>query len=99
PPAAPTAAGVSAAHDAAASSSTLGTLSRFLARDGEVAAAKAAASDAAHAAARAALQLHGAIGYTAEYDLSLWLGKARALRSAWGSPAACRARTLDIFRE
>ncbi|CAM5337334.1 acyl-CoA dehydrogenase family protein [Streptomyces abikoensis] len=65
----------------------------------EVAAAKAAASDAAWAAARAALQLHGAIGYTAEYDLSLWLGRARALRSAWGSPAACRARTLDIFRE
>ncbi|MFF7025056.1 acyl-CoA dehydrogenase family protein [Streptomyces klenkii] len=65
----------------------------------EVAAAKAAASDAAYAAARAALQLHGAIGYTAEYDLSLWLGKARALRSAWGSPAECRARTLDIFRK
>ncbi|WP_424890911.1 acyl-CoA dehydrogenase family protein [Streptomyces sp. XH2] len=65
----------------------------------EVAAAKAAASDAAYAAARAALQLHGAIGYTAEYDLSLWLGKARALRSAWGSPADCRARTLDIFSE
>ncbi|MFC5144367.1 acyl-CoA dehydrogenase family protein [Streptomyces aureoversilis] len=63
----------------------------------EVAAAKAAASDAAYGAARAALQLHGAIGYTAEYDLSLWLGKARALRSAWGSPAACRARTLDLF--
>ncbi|MFF7728946.1 acyl-CoA dehydrogenase family protein [Streptomyces sp. NPDC008001] len=65
----------------------------------EVAAAKAAASDAAYAAARTALQLHGAIGYTAEYDLSLWLGKARALRSAWGSPADCRARTLDIFSE
>ncbi|MGK5728432.1 hypothetical protein [Streptomyces sp. URMC 124] len=41
PPAAPTAAGVSAAHEAAASSSTLGTLSRFFARDGAVAAAKA----------------------------------------------------------
>ncbi|WP_246430309.1 hypothetical protein [Streptomyces rectiverticillatus] len=41
PPAAPTAAGVSAAHEAAGSSSTLGTLSRFFARDGAVAAAKA----------------------------------------------------------
>ncbi|RLU87609.1 acyl-CoA dehydrogenase [Streptomyces griseocarneus] len=61
----------------------------------EVAAAKAAACDAAYAAARTALQLHGAIGYTAEYDLSLWFGKARALRSAWGTPADCRARSLD----
>lgn len=31
---------------------------------------------------------------TAEYDLSLWLTKARALRSAWGTPARCRARVL-----
>ncbi|MFC5721497.1 acyl-CoA dehydrogenase family protein [Streptomyces gamaensis] len=61
----------------------------------EVAAAKAAAGEAAYAAARTALQLHGAIGYTAEYDLSLWLGKARALRSAWGDPAACGLRVLD----
>ncbi len=64
----------------------------------EVAAAKAAACDAAYAAARTALQLHGAIGYTAEYDLSLWLGKARALRTAWGGPAECRARALELFR-
>ncbi|MFG2194058.1 acyl-CoA dehydrogenase family protein [Streptomyces sp. NPDC048639] len=60
-----------------------------------VAAAKAAAGDAAYAAARTALQLHGAIGYTAENDLSLWILKARALRSAWGTPAQCRARVLS----
>ncbi|WP_371793323.1 acyl-CoA/acyl-ACP dehydrogenase [Streptomyces sp. NBC_01471] len=60
----------------------------------EVAAAKVAAGEASYAAARTALQLHGAIGYTAEYDLSLWIRKARALRSAWGSPSACRARVL-----
>ena len=35
-----------------------------------------------------------AIGYTAEYDLSLWLTKARALRTAWGGPARCRAVVL-----
>nr|BFE78665.1 hypothetical protein GCM10020093_012660 [Planobispora longispora] len=52
----------------------------------DVSAAKAAASDAAYAAARTALQVHGAIGYTDEYDPSLWIRKARALRSAWGSP-------------
>ncbi|WP_432156606.1 acyl-CoA dehydrogenase family protein [Streptomyces sp. bgisy153] len=62
---------------------------------GEVAAAKAAACDAAYTAARAALQSHGAIGYTAEYDLSLWLTRAHALRTAWGSPHACRRAVLD----
>ncbi|MEV1081743.1 acyl-CoA dehydrogenase family protein [Streptomyces sp. NPDC050211] len=57
----------------------------------DVAAAKATACEAAYATARTALQLHGAIGYTAEYDLSLWLTKARALRTAWGTPDECRA--------
>ncbi|MBW5425209.1 acyl-CoA dehydrogenase, partial [Streptomyces sp. BG9H] len=45
---------------------------------GDIAAAKVTAADAAYGASRAALQLHGAIGYTAEFDLSLWLTKARA---------------------
>ncbi|GHF29415.1 acyl-CoA dehydrogenase [Streptomyces mashuensis] len=60
-----------------------------------VAAAKLACCEAAYAAGRTALQVHGALGYTAEYDLSLWLGKARALRSAWGGPEECRRRILD----
>ncbi|MEU8791829.1 acyl-CoA dehydrogenase family protein [Streptomyces sp. NPDC048643] len=60
----------------------------------DVAAAKVTAVEAAYATARTALQLHGAIGYTAEYDLSLWLTKARALRTAWGAPAECRAQVL-----
>ncbi|MFF1395595.1 acyl-CoA dehydrogenase family protein [Streptomyces sp. NPDC058287] len=62
---------------------------------GDIAAAKVAAGEASYAAARAALQLHGAIGYTQELDLSLWLRKARPLRDAWGTPAACRARVLE----
>ncbi|MFI1099837.1 acyl-CoA dehydrogenase family protein [Streptomyces melanogenes] len=61
---------------------------------GDLAAAKAAAGEAAYTAARAALQLHGAIGYTEELDLSLWLRKARPLRDAWGTPARCRAEVL-----
>ncbi|MGW8331907.1 acyl-CoA dehydrogenase family protein [Streptomyces sp. NPDC055897] len=61
---------------------------------GEVAAAKVTAGEAAYAAARTALQLHGAIGYTQELDLSLWLRKARPLRDAWGTPAECRAQVL-----
>ncbi|SEQ41839.1 Acyl-CoA dehydrogenase [Streptomyces sp. yr375] len=61
----------------------------------DVAAAKLSACEAAYATARAALQLHGAIGYTAEYDLSLWLTKARALRTAWGTPDDCRAEIVS----
>ncbi|WAU80245.1 acyl-CoA/acyl-ACP dehydrogenase [Streptomyces sp. Qhu-G9] len=60
----------------------------------DVAAAKVTACEAAYATARTALQLHGAIGYTAEYDLSLWLTKARALRGAWGTPQQCRELVL-----
>jgi alkylation response protein AidB-like acyl-CoA dehydrogenase len=48
----------------------------------DVSAAKVACTDAAYRAARTALQVHGAIGYTAEYDLALWLTKIRALVSA-----------------
>jgi alkylation response protein AidB-like acyl-CoA dehydrogenase len=60
----------------------------------DVSAAKAAASDAALLAARSALQAHGAIGFTAEHDLSLWLLRVQALRPAWGDPAAHRRRVL-----
>jgi alkylation response protein AidB-like acyl-CoA dehydrogenase len=60
----------------------------------DVSAAKVATSDSAYQAARAALQVHGAIGYTAEYDLGLWIGKVRALVGAWGTPADHRARVL-----
>ncbi|WP_432110833.1 acyl-CoA dehydrogenase family protein [Streptomyces sp. YPW6] len=59
-----------------------------------VAAAKMAAGEAGYAAARTALQLHGAIGYTEELDLAWWLRRARPLRDAWGTPSACRARVL-----
>ena len=61
----------------------------------DVSAAKVAASDAADLAARRSLQVLGAIGYTAEHDLSLYLTKARALRSAWGTPAWHRQRILE----
>ncbi|WP_407285526.1 acyl-CoA dehydrogenase family protein [Streptomyces sp. BP-8] len=60
----------------------------------EVAAAKVAAGEAGYAAARTALQLHGALGYTEELDLSLWIRKARPLRDAWGTPSECRALVL-----
>ena len=60
----------------------------------DVSAAKVACAGAAYRAARAALQVHGAIGYTAEHELSRWLVQVRALVPAWGSPAEHRARVL-----
>ena len=58
-------------------------------------AAKVACADAAYLASRTALQVHGAIGYTQEFDLSIWITKVRALVTAWGTPAHHRARVLE----
>jgi alkylation response protein AidB-like acyl-CoA dehydrogenase len=54
--------------------------------------AKALASDAARLTARQALQCHGAIGYTVEYDLHLYLKRAEALSRSWGDAAWHRRR-------
>lgn len=51
----------------------------------DVSAARVAVADAAYLSARTALQVHGAIGYTLEHDLGLWLTKTRALQTAWGT--------------
>jgi alkylation response protein AidB-like acyl-CoA dehydrogenase len=63
----------------------------------DVGAAKAAASEASLLAARAALQTHGAIGFTQEHDLSLWLLRVQALRSTWGTPEEHRRRVLEAL--
>ena len=44
-----------------------------------------------------ALQTHGAIGFTQEHDLSLWLLRVQALRSAWGDPSLHRRRVLEAL--
>jgi alkylation response protein AidB-like acyl-CoA dehydrogenase len=61
-------------------------------RPTDVSHAKAAASDAAVLAAKTALQVHGAIGYTWEVDLHLWMKRAWALEATWGSGGWHRAR-------
>jgi len=61
-------------------------------RSVHVSMAKANASDAALVAARVALQCHGAIGYTTEYDLHLYLKRTWALARAWGDAAWHRSR-------
>ncbi len=57
----------------------------------DVSTAKALASDGATLAAEIALQCHGAIGYTVEYDLHLWLKRVWALSRAWGDADEHRA--------
>jgi alkylation response protein AidB-like acyl-CoA dehydrogenase len=61
-------------------------------RTADVSQAKAAAGELATGAARTALQVHGAIGYTWEHDLHLWMRRAWSLEQAWGSSAWHRAR-------
>ena len=58
----------------------------------DVSMAKALASDAARLAVRNSLQCHGAIGYTVEYDLHLYLKRAEALSRTWGDAAWHRRR-------
>lgn len=50
----------------------------------DVAAAKALASDAAEQVAATALQVHGAIAYTTEYDLHLFAKRIWASARTWG---------------
>jgi alkylation response protein AidB-like acyl-CoA dehydrogenase len=64
-----------------------------------VSAAKVMCADAAYLASRTGLQVHGAIGYTSEFDLSIWIAKIRALVTAWGTPAFHRARILESLVE
>ncbi len=61
-------------------------------RSRDVSLAKALASEAVDLAARTALQCHGAIGYTYEHDLHLWMKRGWALSAAWGDAAWHRNR-------
>jgi alkylation response protein AidB-like acyl-CoA dehydrogenase len=63
----------------------------------DVAMAKAMASEAAQHVGRAALQCHGAIGYTVEYDLHLFLKRTWALARSWGDAAWHRDRVATYL--
>ena len=58
--------------------------------------AKIYAGEAAELACKKSLQVHGAIGYTFEYDLHLWMKRCWALSAAWGSPAWHRDRAATF---
>jgi alkylation response protein AidB-like acyl-CoA dehydrogenase len=57
--------------------------------------AKAMATDATMLAARNSLQVHGAIGYTEEHHLHLWLKAAWALGLAYGDATWHRTRVAE----
>jgi hypothetical protein len=61
----------------------------------DVSHAKVYAWRAAHASANAALQCHGAIGYTWEHDLQLWMKRVWALGPSWGTVAEHELRVAD----
>lgn len=57
--------------------------------------AKIVALEAADQAARASIQVHGAMGYSWEVDVHLFLKRALALTNIWGTPGFHRARIAE----
>jgi len=66
-------------------------------RSRDVSAAFFAAARAATGAGRAALQIHGAIGYTWPHDLHMWLKRATALAACWGGADLHRNRVAALL--
>jgi alkylation response protein AidB-like acyl-CoA dehydrogenase len=66
-------------------------------RAAHVSMAKLVATEAARLAARSALQCHGAIGYTWEQDLHLWMRRAWSLDQSWGRAPFHLARVRDAI--
>lgn len=62
----------------------------------DVSHAKLAAGAAGELAARRALQAHGAIGYTWEQDLHLWMRRAWSLALDWGTAPRHLARVSEF---
>ena len=59
--------------------------------------ARLAAGEAARLAARNSLQAHGAMGYTWEADLQMFMKRAWALDAAWGDRAFHKARVANFI--
>ncbi len=64
-------------------------------RSVDVSQAKHMATRAALQAAKTSLQVHGAIGYTFEQDVHVWMKRAWTLADAWGTDAFHRRRAAD----
>jgi len=59
--------------------------------------AKLAACEAANLAAKNSIQVHGAMGYTWEVDLHIYMKKAWALANTWGDASFHKARIADAI--
>ena len=59
--------------------------------------AKLVACEAANLAAKHSIQVHGAMGYTWEVDLHIFMKKAWALANTWGDPGFHKARVADYI--
>ena len=59
--------------------------------------AKLVACEAASLAARNSIQVHGAMGYTWEVDLHIFMKKAWALANTWGDAGFHKARIGDLI--
>ena len=59
--------------------------------------AKLACGDAAWTAGRKGIQVHGAMGYTWEVDLQMFMKRAWVLDAAWGDRAFHKARLADVL--
>lgn len=68
---------------------------RDLAARARVSHAKIVALEAADQAARTSIQVHGAMGYSWEVDVHLFLKRALALTHSWGSPGFHRHRVAQ----
>jgi alkylation response protein AidB-like acyl-CoA dehydrogenase len=66
----------------------------------DVSHAKLAACEAANLAAKNSIQVHGAMGYTWEVDLHIFMKKAWALANTWGDAGFHKARVAEhIFAD
>jgi alkylation response protein AidB-like acyl-CoA dehydrogenase len=74
---------------------TLGTATEDLA----CASAKAKASEAAIEVVKESMQMHGAIGFSAESDIALFFRRAVALAASHGSPDVCRADAFAAWQQ
>lgn len=66
-------------------------------RSQRVSHAKLACAEAAWLAARKGIQVHGAMGYTWEVDLQMFMKRTWALDAAWGTRAFHKARLADAL--
>ena len=80
-----------------AAAATLDSGAPFAVRQAAVSRAKARAATAGMLVTRQAIQLHGGVGYTDEYDVGLFLRRAMVLSNQYGSAAAHRARFARLM--